>query len=302
MRSTERARPSHGGSRPRAERGGIRVATWNIRAAIGPGEPFPPGWWRHVRRDRFERIAAVIRDLDADVIGLQEVALMTPNGELVDQPADLASLTDRQVRYAAVHAYAMVEPEDGRRIGAATWGNALLTGEPLREGFAFGLPLGEDAAVVEPAGSGRQLAGVAFRDAPYGTREPRCLVGGRMPIGDRGDVWVLSTHFAYAGAEQRRAQAAAVAACIGELDGPVVLLGDLNARIEDADLEPLRSALDDAFTLTGILPGDVRRRSCGDVAIDHILVRGLRAIDCRVDTGAGDASDHLPVVATLEIA
>jgi hypothetical protein len=37
---------------PPAGTGRIRVVTWNIRAAIGPGEPFPPAWWRHVRQDR----------------------------------------------------------------------------------------------------------------------------------------------------------------------------------------------------------------------------------------------------------
>ena len=29
--------------------------------------------------------------------------------------------------------------------------------------------------------------------------------------------------------------------------------------------------------------------------------RGLRAVDCRVVTEAGDASDHLPVIATAEV-
>ena len=42
----------------------MRVATWNIRAAIGPGEPFPAAWWRHVRTDRLEQIAAFIVALD----------------------------------------------------------------------------------------------------------------------------------------------------------------------------------------------------------------------------------------------
>ena len=117
----------------------MRVATWNIRAAIGPGEPFPPAWWRHVRRERLERIARVIVDLDADVVALQEVALLTPNGEVLDQPLELAQLAGRHVRYAAVHAFALIEPENGRAIGAATWGNALLTREPLEDGFARGI-------------------------------------------------------------------------------------------------------------------------------------------------------------------
>jgi hypothetical protein len=49
---------------------GIRVASWNIRAAIGPGEPFPPAWWRHVDRARLARISAVIGAIDADVVAL----------------------------------------------------------------------------------------------------------------------------------------------------------------------------------------------------------------------------------------
>src|SRR5687768_17414561 len=109
----------------------VRVATWNIRAAIGPGEPFPPAWWRHVKRERLERIAGQIVALDADVVALQEVALLTPNGDLLDQPLELAHLTGRHVRYSAVHAFSLIDPEDGRAIGAATWGNALLTDAPL---------------------------------------------------------------------------------------------------------------------------------------------------------------------------
>jgi endonuclease/exonuclease/phosphatase family metal-dependent hydrolase len=51
----------------------MRVVTWNIRAGIGPGEPFPPAWWRHVRDDRLERIASTLLEIDPDVAGLQEV-------------------------------------------------------------------------------------------------------------------------------------------------------------------------------------------------------------------------------------
>ena len=170
----------------------IRVATWNIRAAIGPGDPFPPAWWRHVDRDRMARIGRIIADLDADLVALQEVAVLTPNGELHDQPAELAQLTGMQVRYAAVHAFALVEPEDGRTIGAATWGNAILSRRPLEDGFALGLPMGADDALVEPAGSPLPLAGVTFADAPYGTREPRCAVGGRVARMARARGWPSS--------------------------------------------------------------------------------------------------------------
>jgi len=278
----------------------VRVATWNVRAAIGPGEPFPPAWWRHVRRDRLERIAARIVDLDADIVALQEVAVLTPNGALMDQPLELGRLTDRHVRYAAAHAFALVEPEDGRVIGAATWGNALLSREPLTDGFAFGLPMGADDEPVEPTGSGFPLAGVTFADAPYGSREPRCAIGGRLAL-PGGEVAIVNAHLTYAGAAQRRGQADALATMAATLGRPVVAAGDFNAAIEAPDLRSLAGGFDDAFTAAGVEPGDGRRASCGPFRIDHLLSRDLRALDCRVVTEAGDASDHLPVVATFEL-
>ena len=139
---------------------------------VGAGDPCQP--------DRLARIAAIIAELDLDLIALQEVALLTPNGDLHDQPADLARLTGMHVRYSAVHAFPLVEPENGRAIGAATWGNAILSRRPLEAGFASGLPVGQDDALVEPAGSPLPLAGVTFADAPFGTREPRVVVGGLL--------------------------------------------------------------------------------------------------------------------------
>ena len=150
-------------------------------------------------------------------MALQEVAVLTPDGEVFDQPLELARLTDRHVRYAAVHAFALIEPENGRAIGAATWGNALLTRAPVQDGFAVGLPVGGDDDLVEPAGSGLPLAGVTFRDAPYGTREARCAVGGRVSLAG-GELAIVNAHLTYAGTEQRRAQAdelARIAAGVG---------------------------------------------------------------------------------------
>ncbi len=232
-------------------------------------------------------------------MALQEVAVLTPGGELLDQPLELARMTDRHVRYAAVHAFTLVEPEDGRAIGAATWGNALLTRAPIEGGFAAGLPAGADAELVEPPGSGLPLGGTTFLDAPYGTREPRCAIGGRIP--GAGGVTLVNAHLTYAGTGQRRAQADALARIASDVDGPVIVAGDFNAAIEAGELRSLASGLDDAFTAAGVEPGDARRASCGPLPIDHLLSRGLRALDCRVVAEAGDASDHLPVVATFEV-
>ncbi len=223
---------------------------------------------------------------------------MTPDGDLLDQPRELAHQTGMAVRYGAVHAFALVEPDTGRSIGAATWGNALLTREPVEDGFAVGLPGGLDDDVVEPAGSGLPLSGVTFVDAPYGTREPRCAIGGVVSSASGDRVAIVNAHLTYAGTSQRQAQAVALANLARSLGTPVAALGDFNAAIEAPCLEPLAAELDDAFEAVGVPPGDPRRASSGAARIDHILSRGLRVLDCRVAVEAGSASDHLPVVAT----
>lgn len=235
------------------------------------------------------------------MVALQEVAVLTAHGEVIDQPLELARLTDRHVRYAAVHAFALVQPEDGRAIGAATWGNALLTRVPLDDGFAIGLQTGADDEAVEPDGSGLPLAGVTFAEAPYGTREPRCAVGGRLST-PAGPIAIVNAHLTYAGTEQRRGQADELARIAAGLGGPVVVAGDFNAPIEAPELRAVATRFDDAFRAVGVEPGDARRASCGPFRIDHLLSRGLRAVECRAIAEAGDASDHLPVVATFEMA
>jgi len=278
----------------------LRLVTWNIRAAVGPGEPFPSAWWRHVRRDRFERIAAIIASLDADVVTLQEVAIMNVDGEIHDQPADLAQLTGLHARYGAVHSYALAEPDTGRSIGAASWGNAVLSREPIRDGFATGLPRGGDDDLVEPIGADHPLAGVRYADTSPGHREGRCAVGGRVTVPGGGpDVGVVTSHLTYVGRQQRQKQVMALAGLATGLGERVVVTGDFNAPLDAAELAPITSSFEDAFAAAGVSIADPRRQTWGPSAIDHILTRGLRTLDCRVVAEAGDASDHLPVVVDL---
>ena len=102
-----------------------------------------------------------------------------------------------------------------------------------------------------------------------------------------------------AGAAQRAIQAGALTRMAADRGDPVVILGDLNAAIGSRELRALAGEFVDAFAAVGIPPDDPQRRSCGPLPIDHILVRRLVVDACRVVTEAGDASDHLPVVATL---
>ncbi|HEY7132110.1 MAG TPA: endonuclease/exonuclease/phosphatase family protein [Candidatus Limnocylindrales bacterium] len=282
---------------PPAPSGGFRVVSWNIRAGIGPGEPFPPGWWRHVSLKRLEAIAAFAAGLEADVVTLQEVAILNADGALLDQPSLLATLTGLEVRYAATHAYPLVEPETDRSVGSAMWGNAILTREPLHDPFALGLPRAADDELVEPTGADHALAGIPYADVEPGHREPRCAVGGRVAL-PGGSVGILTTHLTYIGRDQRARQAETIAETTG-MPPPLVVTGDFNAPIEAAELATLRASLTDAFDAVGVAQGDDRRRSCGPWSIDHVLVRGLDVEGCRVAREAGDLSDHWPVVVDL---
>jgi endonuclease/exonuclease/phosphatase family metal-dependent hydrolase len=267
----------------------LRVATWNIRAAIGPG-PFPDRWWRRIDADRLEAIGAFVEGLGADVVALQEVALLSRDGELVDNAGDLARQLGMDVRYAAVRAFDVVE--DGALRGVGCFGNAILTRLPIVRARAVALPMASPEALVEPAGSDHPAAGIRYADAPAHIREPRCLL-----VADVGGTTVGTAHFSHVGSGERLLQAAVTADALAPFE-PALLLGDLNAPIEAPDLAPLARWVD-GFAEPH---GDPARISTDDGArIDHVLVRGASVGACRVRRDAGMLSDHYPVVADVAI-
>jgi endonuclease/exonuclease/phosphatase family metal-dependent hydrolase len=239
-----------------------------------------------------------VAGFEPDVVALQEVPLMTVDGVTTDMAGELGRALGLESRYAAVHHLPVIEPETGAVVGAYMWGNAILSRYRILSSRTIGLPVPADDDLVEPDGSGRELAGVRYRDVEPGMREGRCALVCTIDDGS-GPVTVLSTHLSYIGSTQRRRQAEEIAESVTALDGPVILLGDLNAPIHAGELAPLRESLIDALLAVGVAPVDERRLSCGDAAIDHVLVRDLAPVSCRVATEAGDASDHWPVVAVL---
>ena len=221
--------------------------------------------------------------------------MMNVGGEVFDQPADLAASTGLHFRYGAVHAFAVVEPETGRSIGTASWGNVILSRTPVWDGFVVNLPRAADDDLIAPAESSEALAGQRYGAADPGHREPRCAVGGRL--GKAGPL-IVTTHLTYCGRQQRQAQVEALAVIIGGEPGPAIVTGDFNAPLDAVEVSSV-GHLVDAFSATGIAMGDPSRASAGPSSIDHILVRGFAVEECRVVAAAGDMSDHLPVLAVL---
>ena len=265
----------------------LRVVSWNIRAAIGPG-PFPDRWWRSIDADRLRAIGAFLAGLDADLVALQEVAVLSRDGDLVDNAGDLARQLGMGVHYGAVRTFEVREADGVRGVG--TFGNALLSRRPLTDVRCLALPAADANAHVEPPGADHPAAGISYTDAPAVIREPRCLL-----LGELGGLRIGTAHFSHIGSGERRLQAdATVAAFEGS---PVsLLLGDLNAAIEAPELAPF-AAWTDAFAEP---PGDPARVTTDDGnRIDQVLVRGASASPAQVLRHSGDLSDHYPVVADI---
>ncbi len=216
------------------------------------------------------------------MVALQEVALASIDGRAVDQAAELGHLAGMDHRYGAVWSFPLVEPKTGQAVGAALWGNAVLSRHPIVAARTLALPLVSDDDPAEPQDT-----------------EPRCALLTEVQL-PTGRLSFISTHFGWRGRRVQRAQAEQLAALAEGLPRPLVLAGDLNAAIEEEVLAPL-AALTDAFAAAGIPAGDGQRSSCGLLRIDHLLVNGVEVLDCRVMREAGDTSDHLPVLARLRI-
>lgn len=271
----------------------LRVVSWNIRAAIGPG-PFPDRWWSRIDADRLRAIGVFLAGLDADVIGLQEVAIVSRAGDLLDNAGDLARQLGMTVRYGAVRTFEVIE--HGATVGSGLFGNALLSRRPMADVRVDALPAAPMEAVIEPENSGHPAAGVRYADAPSTIREPRCLV-----LATVAGLRVGTTHFSNVGSGERRLQAEATLAAFSP-EASALLVGDLNAGVDSAELAPFASWTD-AFVEP---PGDAARISTDDGwRIDQVLAHLPGSVGsvspARVLREAGDLSDHYPVVAEVEL-
>lgn len=267
----------------------LRVVSWNIRSAIGPG-PFPDRWWRRIDAGRLRAIGAFVSGLGADLVALQEVAVVSRDGDLVDTAGDLARQLGMELRYGAVRTVDV--REDGALLGTGTFGNAMLSARPFLGARVVSLPAAPTDALVEPPESEHPAAGVSYRDAPPTIREPRCLLLAELP-----GVLLGTAHFSHIGSGERLLQARATVEAFNDAPS-AVLLGDLNASIDSPELAPLADWTD-AFVEPA---GDPARVTTDDgYRIDQVLVRGASASPAHVLRESGDLSDHYPVVAEITI-
>lgn len=232
-------------------------------------------------REVLAALADQIRDIDPDVIALQEVDLGQRRSGRLDQTAVLADLLGWDGhRFAATYAgpvvglrrrprrSALTERADDvlgplRALlgaGPAGFGNALLTRLPVRAWRVA--RLGRGPAVLTRRGGGRALDP---RSYALSTSTMRNMIAAQIdPVdgaGGAGGLAVASTHLATR-TGTAAAQLAAAWAALAALPGPHVLAGDLNLHAEL--LAPLGIARDLGEGATYPSGSPARR-------IDHIL-------------------------------
>ena len=232
----------------------LRVATYNIHSCVGTDGRHDP-----------ERVAAVLDELDADAVGLQEVAAR-PDRTPVDQFAYLARATGM----APIAQPLVFE-------GGGHYGNMLLS------------RLGPLAA--------RRL------DLSQPAREPRGAIEARLDLGGGRRLRFVTTHLGLSAAERARQVARLLDVLDHEPhDGETVMAGDFN---EWSPLSPRLRRIRRWFGAAVARRPPTFPARLPVLALDRIWSSpGLPIIRLAAHRSelARRASDHLPVIADLRLA
>ena len=211
----------------------------------------------------FDAYAQKISELDADVIGLNEVRDAGVQSDYAAQAKLLAEKTGYSYYFAKATEIGMGNP----------YGNAVLTRLPVKHCQTVPIP-----DPVPPRYNGYY--------------ETRCIL--KMTLLSP-DVTFLITHFGLNPDEHENA----VETVLRNLpEGNAVLMGDLNVRPHSPIIARLRQALSDAALAA---PGEADLTFPSDAPdrkIDYIFTKGnISAVSCRAVPGV--LSDHLPLEAEI---
>ncbi|MDQ0376111.1 endonuclease/exonuclease/phosphatase family metal-dependent hydrolase [Amycolatopsis thermophila] len=241
------------------------VAGYNIHAGAGEDGVFD-----------LTRTANALRELHADVVGLQEVDVhWDARSEYRDEAGELARALGMHVFFAPIYDLDPPAPGAPRR----QYGVAVLSRHPILAARNLEITrlstLTPDASPAPAPAPGFAEVTVAVRGTP---------------------VRVYTTHLDYrADPSVRRAQVADTCSILGRLPGPEILTGDFNAEPSAPELAPLWTDLVDADPHGPTYPAAQPVKRLDFVTASRQF--GIRA----ASTVATTASDHRPVIATLTL-
>lgn len=248
----------------------LRVGTYNVHIGVPLGENTGS---KH--RLDFKRIGAVIRELDLDLVAINEIDSGCRRTNYAHQPA----LLSKEAGMGIVFAQAYALPSKRRTKHGADWGGygvAAMAHKPLQVVEQFSLPLPEKY-------------------------EPRTALIVRTV--EKDPVYFVVTHLP---AEQSSAGETLRVKCVREITrrvktggySPVLIAGDFNAHPDSRTINELRKN----WTIVGdgkldpTFPADKPNER-----LDYIAFAPQDAfdvLDCKV-VDERKASDHRPFAATL---
>ncbi len=224
------------------------------------------GIGRDGRRD-LSRIRRILHEEQTDIVALQEIE-RTPDA---DQMNELATEVSATGSFCAT-----------RPSGGGSFGLAVLSPLPVLNIEKYDL---------------------TYRDA----REPRYCLRTDLEVESGAVLHVFNCHLGLAARERRFQRDRMLSDAIllsQDLHHPVVLMGDFNDSPWSVVHSSLRRHFRDAFRAAGRHGGPTFRAGLIPLRLDYIYVSpGIRVLNCvvRKDTLTRIASDHLPLLATVEI-
>lgn len=242
-----------------AERTRLRVATYNVHKCRG-----------FDRRIKPDRIGAVLRELNADLLCLQEVVHAPAAGEAHDQAQQLARML----------------PGYGWTFGA---------NRPLKGG-----EYGNMTLVRLPVLRWRN------HDVTHGSREPRGVLQSDVDMGGGRVLHVFNVHLGTSIRERSHQAKHLVSEAVlrhPDVQGTRLVLGDFNDWTQGLTSRLLRSSFESfrprhAMRFPGTFPGMLPL-----VTLDHCYYEPpLKLVDTKLwrTPQALVASDHLPLMAEFE--
>ncbi len=254
----------------------VRIATFNVLSGRAPSDG----------RVDVDRFAAAIRDLDADVLALQEVDRDQERSDRVDLTAVAAEAmgASHQVFAPALYGtpgHRWTRARGGDDPGGPAYGCALLSRLPLTEIDVVRMPAAPVVVPLFVPGHGAVLA----------REEPRVAVVAR--VGSGTGVTVAGTHLPFVPG-WNRIQLTRLTRALATRPDPLLLIGDLNLRGN----VPAKVTGWTPLVVAPTFPVDRPRWQ-----LDHVLLRGDLAALGRVtatDVRALPVSDHRAVTIDVD--
>jgi endonuclease/exonuclease/phosphatase family metal-dependent hydrolase len=237
----------------------LRIATYNIHKCVGIDRKYSP-----------ERIVDVIRELDADVVAMQEVLAHSKSNP-----------RDHQAEFIAKELGMEFRMGENRKINGGEYGNVTLSRFPI--------------------------SSYCNHDITVSKYEPRGCLHSEISVNGGGSLHFINVHMGTSYFERRKQVHKMLAEHVidhPELVGRRIVAGDFNEWINGVTTRLFRSNFNSvdpkihlgrARTFPGILP---------ILHLDHVYFDdAFRLMSARLHKSrkALVASDHLPIVAEFEV-